>query len=823
MPPSSSEAEFVGEGRRGIAAGLLELFDRMRRDQRPVWVSLEAPTGWGKTRIAREFYAALANARQTEPAYWPPAIVSEHSPVSERRKIVNPPSFVHVPMSRPDYVWWGVACGLQNGTPTESLLQDVSVLRRHIDHLENAWWYRAGFVQKFATPAFSALREEVLEEGKAAIVDFGVTKATQLIGGALPGFSAMSWLVRKGVEQGRSAHARNRTLRSAEEIAYRPSEADEVESFLAKIAPLVPAVLFVEDVHDADDLLLELLGRLVRRDIPVMILTTGWPGFIDANPNLSRAMRIAGERLIRVDEQTKTLPAPFPPAASLRALETDDLATILHSHHEHINPATEDALLTTFRNPFALELVLETYGDAERSVLDIDPADVDKLSAKVGDLYKRAWERLDPTDRERLALATLGIPAVVSGDATDSRSWDRVMLETALSQLIPDQREALVDTGPVERAWVRTVSEVLSQFHDVVQMNVAAGEFVKESQRLRVRDALIDEARQLIASSETTADRSAQASRLLLAYGAELDGHDLVDATRSLVDVLADLPRETATIARLGDNAQSRLDLRSRRDRDLLWAFAQAQLEQGHPDRAIRMLEELLEAERAIYAPDTTEVVHTRRSIASALAGVGRPQDAVDLLEEVLAAQLGTRTESDAEVLDTRAQLALALGEADRPHEAIRLNEDLLVSQAETFGDDSLRLTDTRRRLAVALSDAGRAEDALPIWEQVATELSARYGPDSSSTLAARSSLAGTVEDARGAVDAAEQYRALLADEQRVLGPDHWNVLVTRESLARSTDAAGDHAEAEAMYSTLIEDENRILGPAQPSPRGSRT
>ncbi|MET1016866.1 MAG: hypothetical protein ABWX76_08615, partial [Leifsonia flava] len=461
---------------------------------------------------------------------------------------MNPPDFEHVPMSRPDFLWWGIACGRRNGTPTESLLQDVAVLRKHIDHLENAWWYRAGFVEKFASPAFFALREKVLEDGTAAIVDFGFQKAAELMGGALPGFSAMSWLIRKGVEQGKTVRARSRSLRSEDEIVYQPSEVDEVESFLAKIAPLVPAVLFVEDVHDADNLLLELIERLIRRDIPVMVISTGWPGFIDGNRGLARAMRIAGDRLIRVDDEAQTLPDPFPPEATLRPLDTEDLASILYSHHEKVSPATRDALLSTFRNPFALELVLETYGDADDDVLDIAPADVERLSAKVEDLYRNAWERLDAPSRARLTLTTLGIPSVVSGDASDSQSWDRAVVESALATLAQN-RPATQGEITGDSAWVRLVDDVFSQFNDVSQMRVAASEFVREPQRLRVRDSLIDQARHLIAERDTPSDRSAQASRLLLAYGADLGDEDLVDATRALVDILVDLPREAETIA----------------------------------------------------------------------------------------------------------------------------------------------------------------------------------------------------------------------------------------------------------------------------------
>ena len=73
MTSDPHEAEFVGRGRRAIVAGLLDVFDRAQTDRRPVWISLEAPTGWGKTRIAQEFYYTLAQSRQTEPAYWPSA------------------------------------------------------------------------------------------------------------------------------------------------------------------------------------------------------------------------------------------------------------------------------------------------------------------------------------------------------------------------------------------------------------------------------------------------------------------------------------------------------------------------------------------------------------------------------------------------------------------------------------------------------------------------------------------------------------------------------------------------------------------------------
>ncbi len=807
--PELSEPDFVGEGRRGLVAGLLALFDRASQDQRAVWVSLEAPTGWGKTRVAREFYAELARSRQSSPEYWPQAMVSWRSNVSARRKTVNPPDFDHVAMSRPDYLWWGIACGLRNGTPSESLLADIGALRKHIDHLENAWWYRAGFVEKFAFPAFLAVRAKVMEEGTSAIADFGLAKAAELVGSALPGFSVMSWLARKGIQQGRAARARTRVLRSAEQIAYQPTEADEVESFLAKIAPLVPVVICVEDVHDADDLLLDLLGRLVRRDAPVMIVTTGWPGYLDTNRGLARAMRIAGERLVRIDEEAEHLPPPFPAGATLRALETEDLLSIVHAHHDRVGRDTEAALMTRFRNPFALELVLEALGRGEGDLSDIDITDLDELSGKVEDLHRQAWERLDEHERDRLALMTLGIPAIVTGKKTDGRSWDREAVEASIARSTHAPIGESWENGP-ERAWIRPIDPYFSQFNDVAQMNLAAREFVPGTRRRSVRDALIQEAKRLLADDATPADRLAQASRLLLAYGADLDERDLVSACRALVDVLSDLPGESGAIAEVADEAHSHLDLGDPRDRDLLWSAAQAQGTLGHAGRSIELLEQLLGAEGGIYGPDAPELLGTRRSIATAMISDGQAGAAVVLLESLLAQQLRSMPEDVAEVLNTRAGLALALAAAGRPADSIRLDEESLTMQAETSGPDSAEVTSTRQRLATTLTDTGRAVEALPMWQQVVADLTAQSGADSRRTLAARSRSARAIESAEGPMVAAEFYTTLLADERRVLGTDHADVLTTRRSLAHASSESGAGAAADAIYLTLAEDEKRI-------------
>jgi hypothetical protein len=82
---------FVGEGRIQLVERLASEFDRVCRDGVPQWWSLEANTGWRKTRIIQEFYARLA-AAQGGLRYWPESILTpDEQRVNVQRKRVHPP------------------------------------------------------------------------------------------------------------------------------------------------------------------------------------------------------------------------------------------------------------------------------------------------------------------------------------------------------------------------------------------------------------------------------------------------------------------------------------------------------------------------------------------------------------------------------------------------------------------------------------------------------------------------------------------------------------------------------------------------------------
>ncbi len=86
------ELPFVGAQRIDLVEELLCRFDEVSRTRVPQWVPLEAPTGWGKSRIAQEFYGRLAAERQDDGPYWPSSIVESinEDDTLARQQILGP-------------------------------------------------------------------------------------------------------------------------------------------------------------------------------------------------------------------------------------------------------------------------------------------------------------------------------------------------------------------------------------------------------------------------------------------------------------------------------------------------------------------------------------------------------------------------------------------------------------------------------------------------------------------------------------------------------------------------------------------------------------
>ena len=120
---------FVGRERVGLVEDLVSRFGEVSANGSSMFVSLEGPTGWGKTRIVQEVYSRLAMGQK----YWPGSLLPADSddPLQNRKwlypKAVEPPEGVDLP-----WMWWGIPCArTDTGRPRQVITDEVTQLVAH--------------------------------------------------------------------------------------------------------------------------------------------------------------------------------------------------------------------------------------------------------------------------------------------------------------------------------------------------------------------------------------------------------------------------------------------------------------------------------------------------------------------------------------------------------------------------------------------------------------------------------------------------------------------------------------------------------------------
>lgn len=68
------ELEFVDDARRELVDLLERAYLRVASTSVPEWISIEAPSGWGKSRLVHELYRQRAAAHQDDGAFWPSSL-----------------------------------------------------------------------------------------------------------------------------------------------------------------------------------------------------------------------------------------------------------------------------------------------------------------------------------------------------------------------------------------------------------------------------------------------------------------------------------------------------------------------------------------------------------------------------------------------------------------------------------------------------------------------------------------------------------------------------------------------------------------------------
>ena len=149
-------------------------------------MSLEAPSGWGKTRVVQEFYRWLSANRQSVPGYWPGTITEgvdglELATPEGRRKRVFPQRWEGTG-EVPSWFWWGIACQSRSGLPMQALAEDLGQLHTHSEALQVAWRRIASLGDRVQ----EAMRKHGLSGLKAATME--------LAGQVVPFLGLAEWL-----------------------------------------------------------------------------------------------------------------------------------------------------------------------------------------------------------------------------------------------------------------------------------------------------------------------------------------------------------------------------------------------------------------------------------------------------------------------------------------------------------------------------------------------------------------------------------------------------------------------------------------------------
>jgi hypothetical protein len=849
MDRPSIQPPFVGESRFRLVDGLLAVLTEVETRCETRWVSLEAPSGWGKTRVAQELYARLA-AREFDAdtgRYWPATIletVPEASldQVGSRRKRVYPRWIDRGAASLPSFFWWGIACDMRSdGTATEALLADLRQIETHAVYLEAAWAaldaVAKGHLSTLARARRSirdALRSARKGAGKAAAAGQDEIAGhlignliADVLGTAIPGGGILAQLGRLAVGKALE-ETRDGALIAAGgrfDLDKPPDILDGTVALVTRLARAgLPFVLFVEDLHRATPLLEELIERLVRSNAAILIVTSTWPGEIEARERLTALTQdpIVGPRCLRLHHD-RPLPGPFPAGASLDALPAEALAELVLAYYPGTSPEVVAHLAARYNNPLPLELVCN-MAKLRRAFagrpLGLTPAQIDALPDNdVHALYRALWDELPETAQQALALATLAIPE-------GAAAWHHRLTGEAIAACAElAGYEAIAETLGQDRiphGWVRTAQKWLRRFNEPDQLRIA-----EEERASRFFDHEIEAIYQQIGEQirtrglKDTDPETQHCAWLALTLHRNGKGGiadiEVLGAIRVLQKALIDQPRELPARLALGDYlTHLAVDPDSV---DLLYArgdYAQDLGESGRVQAAAAAFAVLLPDLERIRGQDHPETLTTRNNIAFCRAQSGEIAAALADAPALLADRQRVQGPDHPDTLSTRNNIASWRAQSGEIAAALADFAALLADQQRVLGPDHSETLRTRNNSAIWRAQSGEIAAALADFAAVLADQQRVLGPDHPETLRTRNNSAHW-RAASGEIPAAlADFAALLADQQRVLGQDYPDTLGTRNNSAHWRAASGEIPAALADFAALLADQQRVLGQDHP-------
>ncbi len=444
-PPSSlSVFPFVGDDRKKIVKGLANVYQQVQATGKVHWVSLEAESGWGKTRIVHQFYEHLASLQSSR--YWPPEISYGHDfasskSIETRRKLTHPDYGVidREAGSLPEFMWLGIDCAFRNGLSQDELLADIRQLEMHKIYLAKAWsdaHSMGAQVQHKFKKLVDTLLDEGVAEGLQQVGNLSYDAAYDLIeqgAHAVPGLGIVVRFLRDGVKKAHTMQVHQRIIDEAGMGEQLDAENALIEQITQTIQAFscreIPFVIVIEDLHRANERLKKLLEALVQSSAHILIISTSW-----CSPQLDAFL--TGQTITRFDHLLRigrgyAIPPFFDPTLQVTTFKHDQVKRVV----AHFYPDTTATELTEiskhFTNPFALELFFGLKKNKRKLGGAIELGeDLGKLkTVSVERMYQAQWDELGAADQLALSLAAASVP-------DDQLGWHLRLVSESIDQML---------------------------------------------------------------------------------------------------------------------------------------------------------------------------------------------------------------------------------------------------------------------------------------------------------------------------------------------------------------------------------------------------
>lgn len=809
---------FVGASHQAVVAGLLRIYDALKDGSPAHWVALEAPSGWGKTRIVHEFYESLASDRQLEPAYWPAHIAGglttaaqvEPMMIASRRKVAYP-KMQHNPHSVPAFMWWGLRCSDQDATSLACLHEGLDQLKAHEMYLDDSWRQahsrraRMRDLRRGLKGGGSEVAEGVVDGAFGAAVGLPIP----IVGPVRTLLSNITGL------SGSLADRRERTESRADLAVDEDDIAGEVAVVINRFSsPECPTVVFVEDVALARPTLVRLLRQLADSTSAVLVVTTSTEARSSGNSDLSQAFTSLGDRVSRLTSGPPAVPDRYFGSQHMAPLKAAELTRVAMSFGG-LPPQVAEAASARFPNPTALKMLCSL----PRVQRLLSSGSIQDLLSEVGStpkevewFYEDAWRHLPQWDRVSLHVAAQAIPAKVH-EAGLTSSWS-VGVVNELSARLGVSPAAATSEQSAAFDWVSTDSSGLSRFLDDHLGEVAFSDdswFGRVEMERAYRLAVPSIHSQLDRTGAIVAHNMADFLLALYRRGVTDDADVLTSASSTLLAVMAGVKEDVVRCVDVGEYATSVVGATTRDGLQLHKMYAIALGRAGRSDSGVEILSacaDLLEQRPEWSSPlDLPTVLELRGYALLALGKAG--QAARDLSQAADLIDSGTEPHIS---LRVRSTLGRALLAAKRDKAAREVLTAVITEQSLLYGGDDRRTLINRSRLAASWRGAS-ARRGVRDLERLVAKMGEVLGYDDPERLTSQATLAARYRDVGRRQDAKRLMESVVQRRGRILGLTHPETLRSCASLASLLGAdPSTQEEGLRMMEQVLQEQVNVLG-----------